>query len=198
MGDLAAAGVDAISCDIFVENIDSFDVGEFFLFSATNNRYYVSEFIIPQASGWDTAYASLTEDTWYVLDNGAYVPVQLTGEILSEITAIGITFYPLDVPEADGKSVGIDNFTFYGALVLPEITPTAAGGLFQLSFDRRPGIGYSIQSSPDLATWTLVPGEEFITGNAPYTMTKPVGAASQFFKVGIEDFFTPVPEVSAP
>lgn len=198
VGDLTAAGVDAISCDFFVENIDSFDVGEFFLFSATDNRYYVSEFIIPQASGWDLAYASLTEDNWYVLDNGAYVPVQLTREILSDITGIGITFFPLDLPAADGKAVGIDNFTFYGALVLPEITTNAAGGLFQLSFDRRPGIGYSIQSSPDLATWTLVPGEEFITGNAPYTMTKPVGATSQFFKVGIEDFLTPVPEVSTP
>jgi hypothetical protein len=198
VGDLAAAGVDAISCDVFIEDINSFDFGEFFLFSATDNRYYYSDFIEPDASGWDFAYASLTEDDWYVFENGSFVPVQLTPEILGGITEIGVTFYPLDVPEADGKAVGIDNFTFYGALVLPEITTSAGGGLFQLGFDRRPGIGYSIQSSPDLNTWTLVPGGEFITGTSPYTMTRPLTPASRFFRVGIEDFLTPVPEVSAP
>lgn len=198
VGDLAAAGVDAISCDVLVEDIDSFDVGAFFLFSAADNRYYVSEYFTPESSGWDFAYASLTEENWYVLENGVSVPVALTPEILSEITEIGFTFYPLEVPEADGKVVGMDNFTFYGAFVLPKITTTAGGGSFQLSFDRRPGIGYSIQSAPDLATWTLVPGEEFITGTSPYTMTKPLAPGSLFFKVGIEDFLTPVPEVTTP
>ncbi len=198
VGDLTAAGVDALGCEVFVEDIDSFDVAEFFLFSTTDNRYHVSEYIIPEASGWATAYASLTEDDWYFLDGGDYVPVQLTPEMLSGITEIGVTFYPLDVPEADGKTVAIDNFTFYGALVLPEITTSAAGGLFQLGFDRRPGIGYSIQSSPDLATWTLVPGEESITGTSPYAMTRPLGPGSLFFKVGIEDFLISVPEISAP
>ena len=57
VGDLAAGGVDAIGCDFFVEDIDSFDFGEFFLYSATLDRYYVSDFIIPTASGWDFAYA---------------------------------------------------------------------------------------------------------------------------------------------
>ena len=198
VGDLAAAGVDAIGCDILIEDINSFDYGEFFLLSAADNRFYVSEIVEPEANGWDFAYASLTEDNWYVLDNGTYSPVQLTPEILSEITEIGFTFYPLDAPGADGKAVGIDNFTFYAALSLPEITTSAAGGLFQLVFDRRPGIGYSIQSSTNLIAWTLVPGEEFITGTSPYTMTKPLTPGSKFFKVGIEDFLTPVPEVSAP
>ena len=198
VGDLAAAGVDAISCEVFIEDIDSFDVAEFFLFSATENRYYVSDYIMPEASGWDFAYAALTEDDWYVLDGDAYVAVRLTPEILSDITEVGVSFYPLEVPAADRKLVAIDNFTFYASLVLPEITTSAAGGLFQLSFDRRPGIGYSIQSSPDLATWTPVPGEQSITGTSPYTMTQPVGPGPRFFKVGIEDFLTPVPEVGIP
>lgn len=199
VGDLAAGGVDAIGCEVLIEDIESFDAGEFFLFSATTNRYYFSEYFSPDASGWDDAYASLTGEDWYVLDNGAYVPVELTPEILSDITEIGVTFYPKDVPEADGKVVGIDNFTFYGALDLPGITTSAAGTSFQLSFDRRPGIAYSIQSSPDLATWTLLPGQESIIGTTPYTMTRPLAPGSLFFKVGIEDFLTPVPEVmSAP
>lgn len=198
VGDLAAGGVDAIGCEVLVEDADSFDVGEFFLFSAATNRYYTSEFFEPTASGWNSAYVSVTQENWYVFENGAYVPVLLTPAILSGITAIGFTFYPLDVPAADGKTVGIDNFTFYGALVLPEVTSSAGSGSFQLTFNRRPGVGYSIQSAPDLAEWALVPGEEFITGTSPYTMSKPLAPGSLFFKVGIEDFLTPVPELSAP
>jgi hypothetical protein len=197
-GDLVAAGVDAIGCDILVEDIDTFDVGEFFLFSATDNRYYYSELIIPEASGWDTAYASLTADVWYVYENNAYVPADLTPAILGNITEIGVTFYPLDVPAADGKLVGIDNFTFYGAFVAPKLTTGTTGSSFQLSFDRRPGIAYSIRSSPNLSSWALVPGEEFITGTSLYTMTRPLAAGPRFFKVGFEDFLTPVPQVTAP
>jgi hypothetical protein len=195
VGDLAAGGVDAIGCDVFVEDINSFSFGEFFLFSETDGRYYYSDFIEPATSGWDFAYASLTEEDWYVYENDDFVPVPLTPEILSGISEVGVRFYALTGSAANGKTVGIDNFTYYGALVLPELTTSAAGGLFQLGFDRRPGIGYSIQSSPDLSNWTWVPGEEFITGTAPYTMTKPLATGPRFFKVGIEDFLTPVPNV---
>jgi hypothetical protein len=197
-GDLVAAGVDAIGCDILVEDIDSFNVGEFFLFSAADNRYFYSELIIPEASGWDTAYASLTADVWYVYENNAYVPVELTPAILGNITEIGVTFYPMNVAGADGKLVGIDNFTFYGAYVPPKLTTGTTGTSFQLSFDRRPGIAYSIQSSPDLSSWTPVPGEGFITGTTPYMMTRPLAAGPRFFKVGYEDFLTPVPQVVVP
>jgi hypothetical protein len=198
VGDLTAGGVDAIGCDVFVEDLASFDVGEFFLFSATDNRYYVSEYIVPGTSGWNAAYASLTGQSWYVLENGSYVSVALTPEILGNVTEAGITFYPSNVPEADGRVVGIDNFTFYGALVLPPITTGTSGNSFQLSFDRRPGIAYSIQSSPDLVVWTLVPGEESITGSLPYMLTRPLLPGSLFFKVGIGDSFTPVPDMGAP
>jgi hypothetical protein len=197
-GDLVAAGVDAIGCDILVEDIESFDVGEFFLFSAADNRYYYSELIIPEASGWDTAYASLTADVWYVYENNNYVPVELTPAILGNITEIGVTFYPRDVAGADGKLVGIDNFTFYGAFVPPKLTTGTIGSSFQLSFNRRPGIAYSIQASPNLSSWALVPGEGFITGTTPYMMTRPLAPGARFFKVGIEDFLTPVPQVPLP
>jgi hypothetical protein len=198
VGDLAAGGVDAISCDVFVEDVSSFDFAEFFLFSTTTNRFYVSAIIEPETNGWDFAYASLTEDDWYVWENGAYVPVQLTPQILAGVTEIGLTFFPLDVPGANGKEAGIDNFTFYGALILPELATSAAGGSFQLAFNRLPGIRYSIRSSPDLATWSLVPGQGSITGTTPYTMTRPLTTGSQFFKVGIGDFLTPVPQVIVP
>lgn len=198
VGDLAAAGIDAIGCEVFVDDVDSFDFGEFVLFSTSTNRYYVSEIIQPAASGWDFAYASLTEDDWYVYENDAYVPVRLTPQILSGISTIGVQFHPLDVPAANDKAVGIDNFTFYANLKAPKITTRVSGGSFQLDFNRLAGIRYSIQSSPDLADWTLVPGEEFITGTSHYTMTQSLTPGSRFFRVGIEDFLSPVPEVSAP
>jgi hypothetical protein len=197
-GNLAAAGVDAVGCKFFVQDAASFDVGEFFLISSVTGQTYTSVFIEAEGSGWNDARVSLTRENWYVFENGGYVAVPLTPAILSGITRIGLTFYPLDIPAADGKRVGMDNFTFYGALVLPEVTTSAGGSSFQLTFNRRPGIGYSVLSAPDLATWEPVPGEEFITGTSPYTMTRPLAPGSHFFKVGIEDFLTPVPEMSAP
>jgi hypothetical protein len=195
VGNLAAGGVDAIGCDIYVEHINSFNFGEFFLYSTATNKYYVSDFIEPQASGWDFAYASLTQEDWYVLENGNYVPIRLTPQILAGVSEIGITFRPLDTPTANGKAVGIDNFTFYGSLALPKPTTNATGGSFQLGFQRRAGIAYSILSSPNLSTWTLVPGHGSITGTTPYTMTRPLTTEPRFFKVGVQDYLTPVPQV---
>lgn len=197
-GNLVTAGVDAIGCDIYVQDIASFNTAEFFLFSAATGRYYVSELITPAASGWDTAYASLTQDVWYFLENNVYKPTKLTPAILANVTEIGVTFYPLDVPDANGKIVALDNFTFYGAFLTPELTTATSGSSFQLGFDRRPGIAYSIVSAPDLTTWSPVPDHEFITGTTPYTMTLPLTPTARFFKVGIEDDLTPVPNIPAP
>lgn len=198
VGDLAKGGVDAIGADIYVEDIDSFDFGEFYFFSATDSRYYVSNLIIPEASGWSFAFASLTMEDWFVYENGHPVAIDLTPEILANITETGFTFYPLDVVESDDKIVALDNFTFYGALILPEIATTTTDNTFQLSFDRRPGIGYSIESTTDLETWSPIPSEQDITGNDTYTMTRSITAGSRFFRIGIDDFLTPVPEIDSP
>ena len=195
VGDLAAGGVDAIGSDIFIEDIGSFSFGEFYLFSATDNRFYVSDIFIPDSSGWSFAFASLTMEDWYVFENDGFVAVELTPEILGNITETGFTFHPRDVPESDGKTVALDNFTFYGALVLPEVAANTAESTFQLGFNRRPGIAYSIQSSPDLENWSPVPGEQEITGTSPYTMTRPITPGPRFFRIGIDDSLTPVPDI---
>lgn len=197
VGDLAEGGVDAIGADIFVEDIDSFDFGEFYFFSATDNRFYVSDIIIPEASGWSFAFSSLTMEDWFVFEDGKFVVTELTPEILANITESGFTFHPLDVVESDDKIVALDNFTFYGALILPEIATTTTDKSFHLSFDRRPGIGYSIESTNDLETWMPIPNEQDITGTDTYTMTRSITAGSRFFRIGIDDFLTPVPEIDS-
>ena len=133
-----------------------------------------------------------------MFENGSYVPIELTPEILANITEAGFTFHPKDVAGSDGKIVALDNFTYYGALVLPELATSVTAGMFELEFDRRPGVGYSVLSSPDLSTWTPVPGAEWITGTTAYTLSQPVTPSPRFFKVGIEDSLTAVPEMDPP
>ncbi len=197
VGDLHAGGVDAIGCDIFVEDSESLEYAEFYLYSETDNRFYVSEIIVPESDGWSFTTVSLTMQEWFFFENGAFTAVELTPEILSNVSETGISFYPTDAANSDGGTVAIDNFTFYGALVLPSVRTGIAGQNFQMRFDRNPGIAYSVQSSTDLVDWSAVPGEEEITGNTPYTMNRALASGREFFRIGIDDFLTPVPDMGA-
>ena len=198
VGDLVAGGVDVIGADIYVEDVASYDFGEFYLFSSADNRYYVSNIIVPAEGGWSFATASLVLDDWFVFEDGAYQAVTLTAEILENIEEVGFSFYPVGGDEADGAIVALDNFTFYGAFILPALDTQVADGAFQLQFDRRPGISYTLQSSPDLESWSVVPGQQEVTGNGLHTVSRPISGARRFFRVGIEDFLTPVPQLPAP
>ncbi len=195
VGDYVAAGIDAIGCDYYVEDVDALFAAEFFLYSAVEQRYYFSDYITPATNGWSFAYASLSVGPWYVYEQGAYVEAELTPSVLAEITVVGMAFYPQDVPEADGMAVAIDNLTLYGAYVLPQLSTHTADGQIQVSFERQPGLVYSILSSPDLDAWDPVPGEESITGNSNYTMARALTSGSEFFKVSVEDDLQPVPDV---
>ena len=115
VGDLVAAGIDAIGCDFYVEDPDSFSFAEFYLYSTAENRYYYGGYFTAEYEGWNGAYTNLRDiGVWYVYEDDDYRPVELTDEILSQVTEIGMSFHPLNVAHADGKLVALDNFTTYG------------------------------------------------------------------------------------
>ncbi|MDX1679171.1 MAG: hypothetical protein R3242_00445 [Akkermansiaceae bacterium] len=195
VGDYAAAGIDALGCNYYVEDAETFYAVEFILYSASEGRFYFSEYITPDASGWSFAYVSLSDGQWYIYEDGAYLSATLTPQALGNVTQVGIALYPVGVAEANGKAVSIDNFTLYGTYALPHVASEVASGNYQLSFARNPGIAYSIESSANLNDWSAIAGEQSITGNSTYTMSRQIVPGPQFFRVSIDDDLQPVPDM---
>ena len=191
-GNLAAAGVDAVGCEVYIEDATAFDFCEIYV--STGSNWFFSE-ILPASTGWDFIYASFSSDTWF---NEQFEPVSLDSNILSSISEIGITFYPRDDGSADGMYVAIDNFTFYARLSAPPLTASLVPAGLQLDFPRAAGLAYSILSSSTLGqdSWSALPGQSGITGTTPYSLTVPITGPRSFFKVGATDFLTPVPQMT--
>jgi hypothetical protein len=190
-GDLAAAGVDAVGCEVYLEDGAAFQFGE--IFFSTGPDLYFSE-LFPAETGWSFAYASFSEGVWY---DEAYQPVSLDPAILSEVTEIGVTFYPREDGSADGLKVAIDNFTFYARLAPPRLSATRVAGGLRLEFQRAAGLAYTIRgaSALDQALWPPLPGQIDINGTTPYSYVAPITGVAGFFKVEAMDFLTPVPQV---
>ena len=194
-GDFAASGVDALGCFAFVEDLATFDFGEFYFYSDADAKYHFSDSFTVEEAGWTYLYTSLRDDPWYSYDStlDRLVLTPLTDQILSSVTEIGFTFYPLNA-NAVNKDVGLDDFTLFAKLEGPPMTFSATGGTAQLSFPRVPGLSYTIQSSTDFQLWPDVPNNIGLTGTTPWTFTAPVSGNSKFYRVEVEDFLTPVPE----
>lgn len=194
-GDYADSGVDAFGCFMFVEDLATFDFGEFYFYSEFDDQYHFSSSIVPDEAGWTYAYMSLREDGWYTYDSNLQqlVPTPLTDQILSQVTEVGFTFYPLSAA-AVNKDVGLDDFTLFAKLEGPPLTFSITGGTAQLSFPRVPGLAYTIQSSTDFQLWPDVPANIGLTGTTPWSFTAPATGTSKFYRVEVEDSLTPVPE----
>lgn len=191
-GNLSAAGVDAVGCEIYIEDAAAFEFCEIYL--STGSAWYFSD-TFPATTGWDFIYASFYSELWFDEDLN---PVTLDPAILSSIAEIGITFYPSADDSADGMVVGIDSFTYYARLAAPPLTTALVPAGLRLDFPRNAGLAYSILASATLGqnSWSALPGQTGITGTTPYSFTAPLSGNSGFFKVGATDFLTPVPQLT--
>ncbi len=193
-GDYTAGGVSAIGCDYYVEEAAAVGEGQFFFLSGITDRYYYQLGIVPEEDGWNSAFASLYGDDWYVITDGDFIPVVLTPEILSSVTEVGFTLFPLDA-SADGQQAAIDNFTLYADITPPALSVRAASGSLQITFERKAGVTYTIAASSSLGGWLPVPGQEGISGTGPYIFTQPLKPGKHFFRVELDDRITPLPEL---
>ena len=149
VGDYTAAGIDSLECDVLIEDASNFDVFEFYI--SSNGVEYYSEFIGVTAAGYSTQSYSFTKDQWYIFDEdeGFEIPVTLTPEILSNISQIGVNFYPLS-DAADGQLVAIDNFSLLPDLTPPELSITDPTGEVIVSFQMTPAVSYDLEMSQTL------------------------------------------------
>lgn len=193
-GDYAAAGIAALSADIYVETPDNLDFFEFYFVSG--GTFYYSNFLETDTVGWSTFEYSLKNDLWYFRNSkGDYVETELTDAILGTISEIGFDFFPLS-DAADGDKIGIDNFLLLADLrqVEPDLAVSAEEGL--LTFQAVPGLEYTVERSTDLTGngWTEV--------EAPFELSGPYShlfnpASKGFFRVKQVALYFEVPKVAS-
>lgn len=219
IGDYTSAGIDTILCDIYIEDVASFADVEIYLIAG--DTFYYSDYFEVVESGWSSLLNSFSHDQWYIFDEGdeeiegdeKYVLVELTPAALSNVTEIGINFYPVSrvvdedgnvIFPADGKAVALDNFSLLPDLTPPVVDVTTNDSNAVVSFTGIEGMQYTIESSQftDLCLdpetretgycWAQV-GSPFafeITG--PTRKNIPLSAKS-FFRVVSQPFFIEIP-----
>jgi len=198
VGDYVAQGVAGVFCNVFVEDPASFDSFEFYLFSG--DTFYYSNYFEVDDPGWSSAENSFRDSDWYIavdddndgiIDDYLYTP--LTDEILSEVIEIGVNFFPFS-NAADGKDVGIDNFTLVADLtpVAPVLAVAADSGSY--SFEGLPGIQYIVEQSSSLKDDDWTPVEDPFEGSGPYSHNFTTGI-KQFLRVITEPLYTEIPRV---
>ncbi|MBK8479411.1 MAG: hypothetical protein IPL39_24950 [Opitutaceae bacterium] len=114
----------------------------------------------------------------------------------ANFTGTDVAIDAVSGPLADPDGVGISNYARYafalpargpfGSPVILDTIGEGAARVLRLNFPRRAtatDLSYIVESSPDLITWTPVPGRTFAPGAGPITAedTVPIGAATRRF-----------------
>ncbi|MDB4652993.1 hypothetical protein OAE39_01825 [Akkermansiaceae bacterium] len=191
VGNYSDTEIDTIRCDVFVEDINSFSDAEFYILAG--GTFYYSDFYVIEESGWSGLQSSLSDDQWYIFDDedGEFIPVNLTSTILSDVSEVGLNFYPIS-SAADGRAVALDNFTLLPDLTTPEVSISTENESAEISFTGIEGIQYTVQTANNLqeSSWTNVGSPFEIVGEST-TIVPMVNEG--FFRISSQPFFVETP-----
>jgi hypothetical protein len=191
------SNVDEISCDVFIENLTTFDALECSIFgNGPNGRtfYYsrprlYSDFV---GNGWWTVYFPFDEQ-WFYWDGSKDVGFLPDATFLSAVEEVGITFYPRLGYPANNKAA-IDNFVLEPKVVAPKLTTATTATDFQISFLKAAGVSYTLEKMTTVApfTWSVVTGQSGITGSGTQLFSTPMDESKKIFRVKAASFYTSV------
>ncbi|YCM44433.1 hypothetical protein V2O64_00175 [Verrucomicrobiaceae bacterium 227] len=200
VGDYVTQGVAGVFCNVFIEDSTTLDSFEFYFVS--EGVFFYSNYFEVDTDGWSSAENSFQNNDWYVgvdddgdgfIDDYVYTP--LTDDILSNVSEIGVNFFPIS-DAADGSDVAIDNFTLVADLspVSPVLAVSADSGSY--SFEGLPGVQYTVEQSATLQENGWAPVETPFEGSGPYSFDFTT-ASKQFLRVKTEALYTEVPKVGS-
>lgn len=209
VGSYADAGINTIICDVFIEDINSFSDVEFYILAG--GTFYYSDFYVIEQSGWVGLQNSFSKDQWYFFDDDdrEFIEVDLTPAILSDVSEIGLNFYPVlgltdeegnpildgdgnQIFPGDGRVVALDNFTLLPDLTAPEVAVSTHPPSAKITFTGIEGMEYTIQTASNLRanSWTNVGSPFEIVGesstNVPMTNRG-------FFRILSQPFYVEAP-----
>jgi len=197
-GDFYSAGIEGLDCDVFAENASLIQSVEFFFLH--DGVFYFSDPFTLNNDGWSLLQYSFTTDPWYTIEDGIFVDALITDEILSDVSQIGVDFFPSALDDAIGSRVGLDNFTLMGHVPTTpmEIAKENADDL-ALSFLRKSSFSYTIEVNEELTSdgWNpLSPETTDLSGIEPFETTIP-RSVRQFFRLMIKPLYYSVPDIGA-
>lgn len=193
-GDYNAGQVWGLSCFVFLENAASIALVEFFFESG--GQLYLNRGFDDLTDGFTLFLSSLREDPWFIIQDGVPVETEITDEILSTVTRVGIIALPFlneDSPSPVGSNVAIDEFSLCPdpAPVQLTLDPTAG----RLTFQPTLGYQYTLERSQTLTpeSWTEAL-EPFASGD-PFSFALEPSRPKEFFRVQRESFVLIVPDL---
>lgn len=190
-GDYAAADVESIEIYVYLEDPTRVDQLDFAIRSEVGggDRYYFTESFFGDefsGPGWYPMEFWL-DDVWFYWDDD-WVEVALTPLILSNITEIAISFYPVEGNAAE-TVVGIDDVWLKHRLNAPPLGVEVAAGTVSLSFPTEPAHWYMLEEFVAATEmWEVVDGQEIILGPDPFEYSFPAGDGGLFRAVAEHDF----------
>ncbi len=196
VGDYAAAGIQAVWCDAYIDDPEEFDfidcaiyangpAGERYYYSTP---YYADDF--DEAGWWSLRFGF--DESWYYLDGDDFVEVAVTEDLLATVEEVGFRFFPRLGTTFDAIAA-IDDVLLEPTVEAPATDVSVTDGQFRLAFDFEPGNAFDIQKLklPAL-TWEDVTGQTDLRGTGTNVFSTPVDEQRKLFRVVAKPWYTPL------
>lgn len=189
-GNFHRKGIRGIEVDVFFTDADKLDFCDVVIGSDSTGEvvyYYSVDFSGTNFTGDPDWYFlnPLFTESWFRFDEAAdaFVETPLTPAILSNVTEIGIRFFPTTTNDTPWTPQ-IDNVALTPTVNAPTVDFNLSNGNYILSFDQNEGNQYTIQNyNFTINEWESVTGQTDLVGNSNYSFEKNLIPNGEFFRV---------------
>lgn len=198
LGDYAAAGIESITTDVFVDSRNDLDQIDCVVRTdgPAGVRLYFSESFFdtdfPADGWWELAFP--LEATWfYINGQEEFVEVAMEAEDFGAVEEIGFRFFPKSGTLAN-RLAAIDNVSLDPSVREPELAVSHGSGDFVIAFTPPEANTATIEAwnAGGSPAWEAVPGQTDLVGPGVHVFTTPLGGGPELFRVRTEPRFIQV------
>lgn len=196
VGDYAAAGIQAVRCTVFIDDLDEFGSVDCVILAdgpAGLRYYYSTPFVAGDFDGdgwWNLRFGF--DEPWFYLGGSGYVEVPVTEGLLASIQVMGFQFFPRQNTTVDTVAA-LTDVLLEPTVEAPRLEVGVDGSTFRLEFAMAAANLYTIERLQMSGTaWREVVGQTDLLGPGQHVFTRPVTAEPGIFRVVAEAFYTPI------
>ncbi|MBK1882736.1 hypothetical protein JIN85_09940 [Luteolibacter pohnpeiensis] len=198
IGDYTEANVGAISCEIYIEDLDKFEYTDCTVYAdgpAGLTTYYSEAFFYDQFDddGWWKLTYSFDRPWYYFNDDDEFVQVADNSTFLHDVRRLEFGFYPREGTTA-GAYAALDDVKLEPRLEPADLTTGVTDGAFTLSFTKLPAVSYDLEklSSAEPFSWSTVSGQTGQTAPGTFAFSTPTDQQREIFRVSSEPIYTEI------
>ena len=202
VGDFFSTEIQGIEVDVYVSEPTKLDYIDLVIGSDSNGSveyYYSVSYFGSEFDQGDPDWFTLSPlftDSWFVLnaDGTSFEETQLTPEILSQVTEVGIRFIPTETNDT-GWTPFFDNVALTPTPRAPELKTTSANDQLLIHFEQEAGSEYALETyNLSSKKWEVVTGEDSISGTGLHTIERMLIPSGEFYRVLATAGYTRVSE----